>query len=66
MPDTIRDAIRENAVGPKAASTDNLSVTQHSLDDQIKAAKFVADEESASKPHRGLRFTKMVMPETSS
>jgi hypothetical protein len=33
----LTDAIRENAGGPKQVSTDGLTVSQHSLKDQIDA-----------------------------
>lgn len=64
MPDAddIADAIAENATGPKSMSVDGQSVTQHSIDDQIKAANHVAGQTAASKPHFGLRFTKLIPP----
>ena len=64
MPDAddIRDAIAENAVAPQSVSVDGTNVTAKPLQDQIKAANFVAGQSAASKPHFGLRFTLMVPP----
>ncbi len=63
MPDdTITDAIRENAAGPAKASGDSISVEQHSIREQIEADRYLASKRAASKPHRGLRFTRIVPP----
>lgn len=60
--DDINDAIAENATGPKSVSVDGSNVQQHSLADQIAARNDVASQSSASKAHRGLRFTKLIPP----
>jgi hypothetical protein len=60
--DTITDAIRENAAGPAKASGDSISVEQHSIREQIEADRYLASKRAASKPHRGLRFTRIVPP----
>lgn len=63
MPDeTISDAIRENAAGPLKASGDSISVEQHSIQDQIAADRYLASKRASSKPHRGMRFTRIVPP----
>lgn len=62
MPDELKDAIVANATGPKRAQDDAGSVEQHTLPDQIEAARFVQGSEAAAKPHRGLRFTRLVPP----
>lgn len=63
MPDdTITDAIRENAAGPAKATGDSISVEQHSIREQIEADRYLASKRAASKPHRGLRFTRIVPP----
>jgi len=63
VPDeTITDAIRENAAGPAKASGDSISVEQHSIREQIEADRYLASKRAASKPHRGLRFTRIVPP----
>lgn len=66
MADEIKDAIIENATGPKRATGDEGSIEQHSLQDQIAADRHVKGSEAAKKPARGMRFTKMIMPGTSS
>lgn len=63
MPDeTIADAIRENAAGPAKASGDSMTVEQHSIQDQIAADRYLASKAAANKPHRGMRFTRIVPP----
>lgn len=56
--ETISDAIKENAAGPKAASGDNVSVTQHSLAEQIEADKYLASKAAAKKPARGIYWAR--------
>lgn len=58
----IQDAIAENATGPKSVTNGETSVTEHSIDDQIKAAKFTANQTGVTNPSRGLRFTKLIPP----
>lgn len=65
-PNDLNEAIAENAAGPKRVQGDSGSVEQHSLADQVGAAKHLAADDATAKPHRGLRFTKLVMPGTSS
>jgi hypothetical protein len=63
VPDeTITNAIRENASGPVKASGDQGSFEQHSIEDQIAADRYLASKAAASKPHRGMRFTRIVPP----
>ena len=64
MPDTddITTAIAENATGPKSVSVDGSNVQQHSIAEQIAARNDVASQSSASKAHRGIRFTRLVPP----
>jgi len=58
-PGTLRDAIRENALGPKRVQGDAGSVEQHSLQDQIAAERFLASKEATRKPGLGIRLTKL-------
>jgi hypothetical protein len=58
----LEDVIRENAQGPAKASGDTGSVEQHTLTDQIEAAKFLASKDAASSKNRGLKFNKLVPP----
>jgi len=61
MADTVEDALRENAQGPKRAQGDAGSVEQHSLTDQIEADRYLASKEAAKKG-LGVRMTKVVPP----
>lgn len=65
-PETIADAIEQNALGPKAASGDSGSVEQHSIQEQIAADRYVASKQAMTRAHRGLRFNKIVPPGGSS
>ncbi len=58
----LEQAIRDNAAGPKRAQGDAGSVEQHSLPDQIEAAKFLASAEAAKKPAKALRLTRLIPP----
>jgi hypothetical protein len=53
----LRDAIRENAMGPRRVQGDAGSVEQHSLRDQIEAEKFLAAKE-ATRRGLGIRLVK--------
>jgi len=57
---TIRDAIRDNALGPKKVTGDAGSVEQHSLKDQIEAERFLASKEATKRPGLGIRLTKII------
>jgi hypothetical protein len=59
-PATLRDTIRDNAMGPKKVTGDAGSVEQHSLRDQIEAERFLASKEATKRPGLGIRFTKLV------
>lgn len=59
---SVDDAIAATLGGPKSATVDGVSVTQHSLPELIAAAKYLAAQKGAKQPHRGLRFTKLVPP----
>ena len=60
--ETIADAIKENAAGPAKASGDSVSIEQHSIQDQIAADRYLASKRAANKPHRGMRFTRIIPP----
>lgn len=63
MPDfdeaRIEQAIEDNAAGPRSVSVDGQHVEQHSLDDQIKAYRFMKSNAAADRNHRGVRFNKI-------
>jgi hypothetical protein len=62
QPESIQDAIEQNALGPKRVQVANQSVEQQSIDDQIKADQYLAAKNAATKPQLGLRFTKIIPP----
>lgn len=56
-------AIAENAAGPKSASGDSGSMSQHSLLDQIEADRYLASKRAASRRNSlGIRHLKLVPP----
>ena len=58
-PAELKDAILENAKGPKRVQGDSGSVEQHSLRDQIEAEKFLQSKKAAQKPGLGIKLTKL-------
>ena len=62
QPESIEEAIEQNAPGPKRIQVANQSVEQQSIDEQIKADQYLAAKQAAAKPQFGLRFTKIVPP----
>lgn len=58
----VTDAIAKNAAGPKSASNETGSATQHSLDEQIRAANYLKSNNAAKQPHGGLRFVQLIPP----
>lgn len=60
--ETIADAIRQNATGPAKATGDQGSFEQHSIEDQIAADRYLASKRASAKPHRGMRFTRIIPP----
>ncbi|TWT40502.1 hypothetical protein RAS1_42140 [Phycisphaerae bacterium RAS1] len=62
MADEIKDAIVENAQGPKRVESDGITVEQHALRDQVAADQHVSAQTGAAQAHRGLRFTKLNSP----
>ena len=59
---TPSEQIAANALGPKKVSVDGQSVEQHSIQDQIAAQEYLANQKAAKRAHRGLMFTKLVPP----
>ena len=60
MADSLEDAIRENASGPRRAVGDEGEVEQHSIRDQIAADRYLAGKKAAKKKNRGLRYNRIV------
>jgi len=62
--DTLKDAIEENAKGPKRAKGDSGEMEQHSLQDQIAADRYLATKDAAKRKGLPFRTTKLVPPGT--
>jgi len=61
--DDIFAAVAANLAQPKRARTDAGEVEQHSLPDQIAAAKFAIQQAAVSRsPFRALRFAQAMLP----
>ena len=57
---SLDDAIRRSASGPKSAEADGQRVEQHSLSDLVKADRYLASKEAAKSRGGGIRFRKMI------
>ena len=57
---SLDDAIRRAAGGPKSAEADGQRVEQHSLSDLVKADRYLASKEAAKSRGGGIRFRKMI------
>jgi len=64
MADDLKDAIQQNAQGPKQAGADGVNVQQHSLADQIAADKYLAAKEARANPAKAFTRAKIVPPGT--
>lgn len=62
MPADLSETVTDAAEGPRKASGDAGSYESHSLPDLIKADQYTKASTGAEKPHRGLRFTKLIPP----
>lgn len=58
----LTDRIRQVAEQPAEVSSDAGRVVEQKLDDLLEADRYLHGEQSARKPHRGLRFTRLVPP----
>jgi len=59
MTDTLDNAIRQNAEGPKRASADGVSAEQHPLADQIAADKHLASKAATAGKGLGIKLVKL-------
>ena len=64
MADDLKDAIRQNAAGPRKATGDSGSIEQHPIDDQIEADKYLASKEALRNPAKAFTRVKIVPPGT--
>ena len=62
--DELDNTIRQNAEGPKRAKGDSGEMEQHSLCDQIEAAKHLASKEASTGKGLGVRTVKLSPPGT--
>lgn len=61
-PNTISEAIDENARGPKRVQVGNESVEAHPIQDQIAADRYAKGQSAAAKNHFGIRFGQIIPP----
>ena len=61
-PSPLKSAIEEAAAAPESVAADGVVVRGRSIDDLIKADKYLAEQAAAAKPHRGLRFSRVIPP----
>ena len=61
-PQSIAEAIDQNARGPASVTVAGQTVVQKDIEQQIKADEYLAAKQAATKPHFGLRFMKIVPP----
>lgn len=64
MADDLKDAIKDNAQGPKQANVDGVSTEQHPLPDQIAADKYLAAKEARKNPAKAFARAKIIPPGT--
>ena len=63
MADTLDSKLEENALAPKRVRGDAGEVEQHSLKDQIEAARFIASKAASTAGKRGFKVTRMKAPD---
>lgn len=59
MSDEIKNAIEQNAAGPKKASGDSGSVEQHSLQDQIAADRYLESKKASQAKGLGIKLARI-------
>ena len=64
MADSLKQAIKENACGPKRAAGDAHSVEQHSLRDVIEADRYISTKDAIKRPGLGIKLTRLIPPGT--
>ncbi len=61
--ETIADAIERDAIaGVQKVTVDGTSVEAMSIDDRLKAARYLAQQSGSAQNHQGLRFTRLIPP----
>ena len=59
-PQTIEDAIEQNALGPASVTVPGQTVTVKDIDQLIKADKYLASKRAAANGSLGVRFGTIV------
>ena len=59
MTDTLDNSIKTNAIGPKQATADGVTVQQHSLADQIAADKYLESKQASRAKGLGVKLAKI-------
>lgn len=59
-PEITDQQIADAAAAPQSVSADGVTVTNRSMDDLRNAREELANNSNASKPRRGVLFTKMI------
>lgn len=62
MSEDLTDAIATNAAGPKGASDDTGSMSQHSLTDQVAADKHLKATSALKLANFGMKIARVVPP----
>ena len=57
--DEVRDAIDSSAQGPKQVTADGMSISQHSLKDQIEADQYLQSRATARASGLGIKRLKI-------
>jgi len=59
LTDTLDNSIQQNAVVPRKASSDSVSVEQHPLPDQIAADKYLESKKASRAKGLGIKLAKI-------
>jgi hypothetical protein len=62
MSDEIQQQIKKAAGSPKRVSVDGQNVDGRSLEELIKADRYMKSQEAAKSPSKGLNFSKLIPP----
>jgi len=62
MTELNEDTIKSNAEGPKKVVGDGVSVEQHSIDEQIKADRYLASKAATRSNGLGIKRNRAVPP----
>lgn len=60
----MTDTLRDRAAAPASVTRNNVSVSQHSIKDQIDAEQYEGAKAAVAKAHRGIRRMRIIPPGT--